>query len=284
MPGSPSASVGLCGAIALQLEQVDDLAARGQQPAQRVGERESDALPRAVVELVAIGVGGFLQMVQGPEPHLHGGGEGAGAGARAVVADLAHLADPLVELRQEQVVGHGDAELAALHGFGTFVGGFELRVHPLVAEEAGAVLGDAVAAHQADGLAHHARAVAGVPELAGGAEDVGDGVEQRVVHQRRGGRGRRRVQVLAALPASALRIGAAVPDDLLLQRIELVEHAGRFEAEGGAGFAGRPDIHQAVHHVLLQLQAQLVAGRAGRGDGAAAEPPAAHSGSPARRR
>ena len=41
-------------------------------------------------------------------------------------------------------------------------------VHPLVAEEAGAVFGDAVAAHEADGFAHHVGAVAGVPELAAG--------------------------------------------------------------------------------------------------------------------
>ena len=65
-------------------------------------------------------------------------------------------------------------KLAALHGLGPFVGGLELRVHPLVAEEARAILGDAVAAHQADGLAHHVGAVAGVPQLAGRAEHVGD--------------------------------------------------------------------------------------------------------------
>src|ERR1035437_9836327 len=65
---------------------------------------------------------------------------------------------------------------AALQGLGTFVGGFELRIHPLVAEEPGAVLGDAVAAHQADGFAHHAGAVARIPHLTGGAEHVGPAV------------------------------------------------------------------------------------------------------------
>ena len=67
-------------------------------------------------------------------------------------------------------------ELAALDGLGAFVGRLELGVHPLLAQEAGAVLGDAVAAHQADGLAHHGGAVAGVPQLAGRAEDVGQRV------------------------------------------------------------------------------------------------------------
>ena len=59
-------------------------------------------------------------------------------------------------------------QLAPLHGFGTFIGGFELRIHPLVAEEAGAIFGDAVAAHQADGFAHHVGAMTGVPELEAG--------------------------------------------------------------------------------------------------------------------
>ena len=90
------------------------------------------------------------------------------------------------KLREEDVAGHGDGQLAALHGLGAFVGGFELRVHPLVGQEAGAVLGDAVAAHQADGLAHHVGAVAGVPELGGRAEHVGLGILQHVLHQRIG--------------------------------------------------------------------------------------------------
>ena len=124
-------------------------------------------------------------MAERPQPHLHGGGQRAGAGAGPVVGDQAHLANPVAELRQEQLVGHGEAELAALHGFRAFVGGFELRIHPLVAQEAGAIFGDAVAAHQADGFAHHLRAVAGVPELAGGAKHVGDAIEQSVLDDQR---------------------------------------------------------------------------------------------------
>ena len=38
---------------------------------------------------------------------------------------------------------------------------------------------------------------------------------------------------------------------LPLQRIELVEHPRGGKAQRGAGFAGGPNIHQAMHHVLL---------------------------------
>ncbi len=96
------------------------------------------------------------------------------------------LGDPLLELREEQLVRHGDGELQALHGFRAFVGGFELRVHPFLAEESGAIFRDAVATHEADGFAHHVGAVAGVPELARGAEDVGQRVEQGELNQRVG--------------------------------------------------------------------------------------------------
>ena len=65
------------------------------------------------------------------------------------------------------------AELASLDGLGAFIGRLELRIHPFVAEESGAILGDAVAAHQTDRLPHHVGAVAGVPELGGRANDVG---------------------------------------------------------------------------------------------------------------
>ena len=95
-------------------------------------------------------------------------------------------AGPGAELGQEDLAGHGHGQLAALHGFRTFVGGFQLGVHPFVGQEAGAVLGDAVAAHQAHGLAHHVGAVAGVPELGCGADHVGLGVLEDVLHQRIG--------------------------------------------------------------------------------------------------
>ena len=68
-------------------------------------------------------------------------------------------------------------ELATLHGFGAFVGRFQLRIHPLVAEEAGAVFRDAVTAHQAHRFAHHLRAPAGVPELGSRAENIGQRIQ-----------------------------------------------------------------------------------------------------------
>ena len=64
-----------------------------------------------------------------------------------IVGEGAEFLGPSAELRQEEFVGHGDAELAPLHGFGAFVSGLELGVHPLVTEEAGTVFGDAVATH-----------------------------------------------------------------------------------------------------------------------------------------
>src|SRR5207237_3886203 len=91
------------------------------------------------------------------------------------------------KLREEDIVGHGDAELAPLDGLGALISSLELGVHPLMAQETGTVLGDAVTAHETDGLAHHAGAMAGVPELARGAEDVGDGVEERMPATQSGG-------------------------------------------------------------------------------------------------
>ena len=180
---------------------VEDELPRGQQPAQRVGQREGHALAGLVVELGAIGVGGGLQVVERPEPELHGGGQGAGAGAGALGGDARHLGNPLPVLREEQLVGHGERELETLHRFGAFVGGFELGVHPLLAQEARAILRDAVAAHEADGFAHHVGAVAGVPELAGGAEHVGLRIEQHELHQRIGLQARRALLVALRLRA-----------------------------------------------------------------------------------
>ena len=80
-----------------------------------------------------------------------------------VGGDAAHLPDPGVELGEEDLGGHGYGQLTALYSFRTFIGGFELCVHPLVGKEAGTVFGDAVAAHEADGFAHHVGAVAGIP-------------------------------------------------------------------------------------------------------------------------
>ena len=100
--------------------------------------------------------------------------------------DRAKVGDPRAEEREEDLVGHRDRDLAALDGLGALVGGLELGVHPFLPEESGAILGDAVTAHEADGFAHHRGAMAGVPELGGGAKDVGLGVEDEVLDERVG--------------------------------------------------------------------------------------------------
>ena len=177
VPASPPASAGFCRALGFQLNDVEDELPRGQQPAERVGQREGHALARLVVKLGAVGIRGGLHMLQRPKPEFHRRAERASAGAGAVGGDAFHFGNPLLELGEEQRVGHGDGKLQSLHRLRAFVGGFELRVHPFLAEETGAILREAVAAHEADGFAHHVRAVAGVPKLAGGAKDVGQRIE-----------------------------------------------------------------------------------------------------------
>jgi hypothetical protein len=64
-----------------------------------------------------------------------------------VVGDQPHFTDPLAILGQKQLIRHRHAELLALHGLRAFISGFQLRIHPLVSQETGTILGDAVAAH-----------------------------------------------------------------------------------------------------------------------------------------
>src|SRR5579871_1873509 len=92
--------------------------------------------------------------------------------------------DPAAELREEQIVGHCDAQLTALHRLGPFVCRFELRVHPLVPKESRTILCDAVSAHQAYRFAHHTRAVTCVPKLASWTQHVSNGVEESELYQR----------------------------------------------------------------------------------------------------
>ena len=176
--------MGFAGPLRLQLQQVQDLIPVGQQPAEGVRQREGHSLTSPVVELCAVGVGGLLQVVQGPEPELHGRCQRAGPGPRTSRGDPSHFGDPARKLGQEQLVGHRDGELPALDGFRPLVGRLQLGVHPLLPQEPRAVLGDPVAPHQAHRLAHHVGAVAGVPELAGRAEDAPQGILDEVPDQR----------------------------------------------------------------------------------------------------
>ena len=208
-----------------------------------------------------------------------------------------HLVEPQPVLREEHRGRHRARELTALHGLGSFVGRLELRVHPLVAEEARAVLGDAVAAHQAYRLPHHRRAVAGVPELDGRPQHRRHGVEHDEAHHRILGQGveaaraarLRRLaelgQVLQRVLLSRLEgppLRTARRDALLgevrvhrpFQRVEFVEDAGGREPERGGRFTRRPDVDQPVERVLFLLQPQFEPPRSGLGGIAAAEPAA----------
>ena len=158
-----------------------------------------------------------------------------------------------------------------------------MRVHPLVGQEAGAILGDAVAAHQADGLAQHVGAVAGVPQLGGRAEHVGLGVLQDELHQRIGLQlGAARVVRASSDSSSMARCSLSLsafssarppwmPRSLqdggllLFQRVQLVEEARGGKAQRGGGLAGGPHVHQPVQCVLALLDALLIAHRAGLG-------------------
>ena len=194
----------------------------------------------------------------------------------------AHLGDPLLELREEQLVRHGDGKLQALHGLGAFVSGFQLRVHPFLAEEAGAIFRDAVAAHEAHGFAHHVGAVAGVPELAGGTEHVGLRIEHGEADQRIGfqllergsssrsadGLGGEPQPLDGLLPGLGQRLeGGAAGEVLLgqepvfffLERLELVKEPGGGKTQRGTGFAGGPDLDQALQDIFLLLEAQFIA-------------------------
>ena len=74
----------------------------------------------------------------------------------------------------------------------------------------------------------------------------------------------------AALDAALLEDGGL----LLFERVELVEEARGGKAERGGGFAGGPDIDQAVQRVFALLNALLVADGAGLGAFCSAEAPA----------
>ncbi|KAF5038846.1 hypothetical protein DSECCO2_550040 [anaerobic digester metagenome] len=268
--------------------------AAGQKRAQGVGQGEGHGLAVAVVELLAVGVLAGREDVEGGLPDAETRGHGRRAGFGIGRGHALHLGDVVFEVHGEDVAGHGDRELAALHALGAFVGGFELAVVPLVEQEPGAVLGDAVAAHERHGLAHDGRAVAGVPELAGRAEHAGLGFKRLVLDHRvgvQGGEaggvarllgGEKQVHVFRGLGQNlferrelrAHARDAGVGQGLFLELfrgVEVVEQPRRGEAHGRAGLTRGPELGQADGGVLLLLQAQFVLGRALGAGVAAAE-------------
>ncbi len=122
--------------------------------------------------------------------------------------------------------------------------------------------------------------MAGVPELGGGADHVGLGVHQNVLHQRIGFQfgatgllcveSKQFKRALLAFPErlhlrpSALH--AALFQDgrlLLLGRFHLIEEPSRGKAQRGGRFAGGPNVHQPVQRILALLNALLVTDGAG---------------------
>src|SRR4051812_25940843 len=65
-------------ATLFQLKHIENLTTRGKQPAQSIGKREGHPLPLPVIQLVSRRVRGFLKMLEGPQPHAHGGRKSAG--------------------------------------------------------------------------------------------------------------------------------------------------------------------------------------------------------------
>ena len=206
VPGQALGQHGVACSALLQFQHIENLVPRSQQPAQRIGQRERHALALSVIELVARGIGGLLQMLQRPQPHLHRRRQRARAGAGMCRGNPPHLGRPCAELRQKDLADViVTVKLPALHRFGSLVGRFELRVHPLAGQESRAVLGDSVSAHQAHGLAHHVGAVAGVPQLGRRAQHIGLGILQDELHQRIGRESRARPDRPSASSAARSR-------------------------------------------------------------------------------
>ena len=130
--------------------------------------------------------------------------------------------------------------------------------------------------------------MAGIPELGGGADDVGFGVHQHVLDERIGFQlGAAGIALfereqfdgavgtfLERLHLGAAAVDAALGQDrrlLLFNRLQRVEEAGGGKAERGGRFAGGPNIDQPVERILALLNALLVADGAGLGAFGSAE-------------
>ena len=123
--------------VCFQLDQIERLLPRSQQPAECIGQAESrrpgvrsdTALPRRRRSPTADGrTSRAITASRWPARMPRCRGDALRCGA---------YPESIAELRQEEFVGHGDAEVAPLHRLGTFVSGFQLRVHPLVVRKPG---------------------------------------------------------------------------------------------------------------------------------------------------
>jgi len=79
----------ILGAASLEFNDVHDLAVRGQKPAERIGQGEADPLAVGPEEPGPVGILGLLQVLQRPQPELHGRGQRTGPSARLSGGKLA---------------------------------------------------------------------------------------------------------------------------------------------------------------------------------------------------
>ena len=179
--------------------------------------------------------------------------------------------------REKNLAGHRHGKLAALHRLRPLVGRLELGVHPLVSEEARAVLGDSVSADQAHRLPHDVGAVAVSHSLQAGQRTLA--WESRMRYCTSGSassaayRAASRsppaapesdeIHGVLLQPAKGLHLRGPRGDSLLgelpvlelLQRVQLVEQPGGGKTERRRRLARGPDVDQAQERVLLLLQA-----------------------------
>ena len=156
---------------------------RGQDPAERIGHGERRPLPLVAENRFSCRVLCLLQVAQRPGPEFHCRGQRARSGSGPRHGDAPQLVGPRLQLRQEQFVGHGDDQLPAVDRFRAFVHRLQLGVQPFVRQEAGAVGGDALPAHEADRIAQHGGASRGVPHFAGRRKDVDQRLQQHVLDE-----------------------------------------------------------------------------------------------------
>ena len=177
------------------------------------------------------------------------------------------LLRPGFNLREEHRIAHRLGNLTALNGLRAFIRCVKLHIRPLVEQESGAVLRDAIAAHERDRLTHHIRAMTGVPELAARTEHVGD---SHKVHVADG-----YIFVLLGILAFGEKLnglihrslhrlehGTALAELLLgfiLNCLDLVIYARDVEAKRACCFGGCPHVRQTLRDVLLHLEAKRMA-------------------------
>src|ERR1035437_4236804 len=89
------------GTFGFQLDQVQRLLTRGQQPSKRIGQRKGHALSSALIQRPTVGVGRDPQVAISPQPQLHRSRESTCPRSRTVLSNPSHFGDPLLVLGEE---------------------------------------------------------------------------------------------------------------------------------------------------------------------------------------